>query len=82
MPDSRHDLTAADLAAARQRDPATVTRIYQAHANALFRFFLASTGDEQPGAKCRVGAAVESIGATRRATAGWPGCRVRCLGAC
>jgi RNA polymerase sigma-70 factor (ECF subfamily) len=47
MSDSRHDLTAGDLTAARQRDPATVARIYQAHANALFRFFLASTGDER-----------------------------------
>ena len=44
---SRHGLTTADLAAARQRDPATVARIYSAHANTLFRFFFASTGDEQ-----------------------------------
>jgi RNA polymerase sigma-70 factor (ECF subfamily) len=47
MTDRRHHLTTADLAAARRRDPATVARIYQAHANALFRFFVASTGDEQ-----------------------------------
>jgi hypothetical protein len=46
MPDSRDDLTAADLIAARRRDPATVARIHQAHANGLFRLFLASTGDE------------------------------------
>jgi RNA polymerase sigma-70 factor (ECF subfamily) len=47
MTDRRHQLTSADLAAAQQRDPATVTRIYQAHANTLFRFFVASTGDQQ-----------------------------------
>jgi RNA polymerase sigma factor (sigma-70 family) len=47
MTDRRHQLTSADLAAAQRRDPATVTRIYRAHANALFRFFVASTGDER-----------------------------------
>jgi RNA polymerase sigma-70 factor (ECF subfamily) len=38
-------LTAADLAAARQREPAAVTRIYTAYAPALFRFFMAAVGD-------------------------------------
>jgi RNA polymerase sigma-70 factor (ECF subfamily) len=47
MSDSRHDLTAADLAAARRREPEAVARVYHAHANAVFRFFLAWTGDKQ-----------------------------------
>ena len=38
-------LTAADLVAARCREPAAVTRIYTAYAPALFRFFLAAVGD-------------------------------------
>jgi RNA polymerase sigma-70 factor (ECF subfamily) len=39
------ELTAADLAAARSRDPDAVTRIYRTYANSLFRFFVASVGD-------------------------------------
>jgi RNA polymerase sigma-70 factor, ECF subfamily len=35
----------ADLAAARRRDPAAVTRIHQAYAPALLRFFMAAVGD-------------------------------------
>jgi RNA polymerase sigma-70 factor (ECF subfamily) len=42
---SRVDLTAADLAGARRREPAAVTRVYAAYAPALFRFFLAAVGD-------------------------------------
>ena len=42
---SRVGLTAADLAGARRREPAAVTRIYTAYAPALFRFFLAAVGD-------------------------------------
>jgi RNA polymerase sigma-70 factor (ECF subfamily) len=42
---SRVDLTTADLAGARRREPAAVTRIYSAYAPALFRFFLAAVGD-------------------------------------
>jgi RNA polymerase sigma-70 factor (ECF subfamily) len=42
---SRLDLTAADLAGARRREPAAVTRVYTAYAPALFRFFLAAVGD-------------------------------------
>ena len=38
-------LTPADLAAARVREPAAVTRVYTAYAPALFRFFLAAVGD-------------------------------------
>jgi RNA polymerase sigma factor (sigma-70 family) len=38
-------LTAADLVAARGREPAAVTRVYAAYAPALFRFFLAAVGD-------------------------------------
>jgi RNA polymerase sigma-70 factor (ECF subfamily) len=40
-----HGLTAADLVAARRREPAAVTRIYTAYAPALFRFFMAAVGD-------------------------------------
>jgi RNA polymerase sigma-70 factor, ECF subfamily len=42
---SKAGLTAADLAAARLREPAAVTRVYTAYAPALFRFFMASVGD-------------------------------------
>jgi RNA polymerase sigma factor (sigma-70 family) len=42
---SRAGLTAADLAGARRREPAAVTRLYVAYAPALFRFFLAAVGD-------------------------------------
>ena len=42
---SKVGLTAADLVAARRREPAAVTRIYTAYAPALFRFFMASVGD-------------------------------------
>jgi RNA polymerase sigma-70 factor, ECF subfamily len=42
---SKVGLTAADLVAARLREPAAVTRIYTAYAPALFRFFVASVGD-------------------------------------
>jgi len=42
---SRVGLTAADLVAARRREPAAVTRVYAAYAPALFRFFLAAVGD-------------------------------------
>jgi RNA polymerase sigma-70 factor, ECF subfamily len=42
---SRVGLTAADLVAARRREPAAVTRIYTAYAPALFRFFMAAVGD-------------------------------------
>ena len=42
---SRVGLTAADLAAARLREPAAVSRVYTAYAPALFRFFMASVGD-------------------------------------
>ena len=39
------ELGPADLVAARRRDPAAVTRIYQAYAPALLRFFVAAVGD-------------------------------------
>jgi RNA polymerase sigma-70 factor, ECF subfamily len=42
---SRVGLTAADLAGARRREPAAVTRLYSAYAPALFRFFVAAVGD-------------------------------------
>jgi RNA polymerase sigma factor (sigma-70 family) len=44
-PASGHGLTAADLEAARRREPTAVTRVYAAYAPALFRFFLAAVGD-------------------------------------
>jgi RNA polymerase sigma-70 factor (ECF subfamily) len=42
---SRVGLTAADLAAARRREPAAVTRVYTAYAPALYRFFMGAVGD-------------------------------------
>jgi RNA polymerase sigma-70 factor (ECF subfamily) len=42
---SKVGLTAADLADARRREPAAVTRVYSAYAPALFRFFMAAVGD-------------------------------------
>ena len=42
---SRVSLTTADLAGARRREPAAVSRVYTAYAPALFRFFLAAVGD-------------------------------------
>ena len=45
QPPPGHGLTAADLAAARRREPAAVTRVYSAYAPALFRFFMAAVGD-------------------------------------
>jgi RNA polymerase sigma-70 factor (ECF subfamily) len=44
-PPPGHGLTAADLVAARRREPAAVSRIYSAYAPALFRFFMAAVGD-------------------------------------
>jgi RNA polymerase sigma-70 factor (ECF subfamily) len=42
---SKAGLTAADLSAARRREPAAVTRVYTAYAPALFRFFMAAVSD-------------------------------------
>ena len=42
---SKVGLTAADLVAARLREPVALTRIYTAYAPALFRFFMASVSD-------------------------------------
>jgi RNA polymerase sigma factor (sigma-70 family) len=39
------DLSTADLAAARRRDPTAVAQVYTAYAPALYRFFLAAVGD-------------------------------------
>jgi DNA-directed RNA polymerase specialized sigma24 family protein len=47
QPSPRRDLTEADLVAARQREPAAVTRVYTAYAPALFRFFMAELGNHQ-----------------------------------
>ena len=38
-------VTSADLAAARRREPAAVTRIFNGYAPALFRFFMAAVSD-------------------------------------
>jgi RNA polymerase sigma factor (sigma-70 family) len=46
-PAAAHNLTTADLAAARQREPAAVTRLYTAYAPALYRFFMAEVGNRQ-----------------------------------
>ena len=56
---SRVCLTAADLVAARGREPAAVTRVYSAYAPALFRFFLAAVGD-RPTAEDLTGDVFES----------------------
>jgi RNA polymerase sigma-70 factor, ECF subfamily len=45
QPPPGHGLTAADLVAARRREPAAVSRLYTAYAPALFRFFMAAVGD-------------------------------------
>jgi RNA polymerase sigma factor (sigma-70 family) len=45
QPAMRSGLTAADLVAARQREPAAITRVYTAYAPSLFRFFMAAVGD-------------------------------------
>jgi RNA polymerase sigma factor (sigma-70 family) len=47
QPAAGRDVTAADLMAARQREPAAVTRVYTAYAPALFRFFMAEVGNRQ-----------------------------------
>jgi DNA-directed RNA polymerase specialized sigma24 family protein len=44
-PAPRRHLTAADLSAARRREPAAVTRVYTAYAPALYRFFMAAVSD-------------------------------------
>jgi len=45
QPPPGHGLNAADLAAARRREPAAVSRIYTAYAPSLFRFFMTAVGD-------------------------------------
>ena len=57
---SRVGLTAADLVAARGREPAAVTRVYTAYAPALFRFFLAAVGD-RPTAEDLTGDVFKSV---------------------
>jgi RNA polymerase sigma factor (sigma-70 family) len=47
QPAAAHGLTTADLTAARQREPAAVTRIYTAYASSLYRFFAAAVGNRQ-----------------------------------
>jgi RNA polymerase sigma factor (sigma-70 family) len=47
QPPTRGGLTQADLVAARQREPAAVTRVYTAYAPALYRFFMAEVGNRQ-----------------------------------
>jgi RNA polymerase sigma factor (sigma-70 family) len=47
QPPTRGGLTQADLVAARQREPAAVTRLYTAYAPSLYRFFAAAVGNRQ-----------------------------------
>ncbi len=47
QPAPNRGLTQADLEAARQREPAAVTRVYAAYAPALYRFFMAAVGNRQ-----------------------------------
>jgi RNA polymerase sigma-70 factor, ECF subfamily len=74
---SRVGLTAADLAGARRREPAAVTRVYTAYAPFVFRFFLAAVGD-RPTAEDLTGdvfkSAIESLPrfcGTVEALGGW-----------
>jgi RNA polymerase sigma-70 factor, ECF subfamily len=62
------ELATADLVAARRRDPAAVTRIYQAYAPALLRFFTAAVGDRRAAEDLTgmtLAAAVEALPAFR-----------------
>jgi RNA polymerase sigma factor (sigma-70 family) len=54
-------LTQADLAAARQREPGAVTRIYNAYAPALLRFFVAAVGGRQEAQDLTDGVFVSAI---------------------
>jgi RNA polymerase sigma factor (sigma-70 family) len=47
LPAPGQGLTTADLAAARRREPAAISRLYSAYAPALFRFFVAAVGNHQ-----------------------------------
>jgi RNA polymerase sigma-70 factor (ECF subfamily) len=47
QPPTRGGLTQADLVAARQREPAAVTRLYTAYAPSLHRFFMAEVRNHQ-----------------------------------
>jgi RNA polymerase sigma factor (sigma-70 family) len=61
QPAPHRGLTEADLAAARQREPAAVTRIYSAYAPALFRFFMASVDNRQEAQDLTAGVFVSAI---------------------
>jgi Sigma-70 region 2 len=54
-------LTEADLVAARQRQPAAVTRIYTAYAPALLRFFMAAVGNRQDARELTGGVFVSAL---------------------
>jgi RNA polymerase sigma factor (sigma-70 family) len=54
-------LTEADLVAARQREPAAVTRIYNAYAPSLFGFFAAEVGNRQEAQDLTGGVFVSAI---------------------
>jgi RNA polymerase sigma-70 factor, ECF subfamily len=66
QPPPGHGLTAADLVAARRREPAAVTRIYTAYAPALFRFFMAAVGDRHQAEDLTGNAFVSAIEALPR----------------
>jgi RNA polymerase sigma-70 factor (ECF subfamily) len=56
-----HELTVADLVAARRREPAAVARIYTAYAPALFRFFMASVANRHEAQDLTGGVFVSAI---------------------
>jgi RNA polymerase sigma factor (sigma-70 family) len=61
QPPPHRGLTQADLAAARQGEPAAVTRVYTAYAPALLRFFVAAVGDRQEAQDLTDGVFVSAI---------------------
>jgi RNA polymerase sigma factor (sigma-70 family) len=61
QPAAVHGLTTADLTAARQREPAAVTRVYTAYAPSLYRFFAAADGDRQQAQDLTGGVFVSAI---------------------
>jgi RNA polymerase sigma factor (sigma-70 family) len=77
QPAAGRELTAEDLMAARQREPAAVTRLYTAYAPALFRFFMAAVGDRHEAQDLTggvFGSAIEALPGFRgpvQALGGW-----------
>jgi RNA polymerase sigma factor (sigma-70 family) len=61
QPPPYRGLTQADLAAARQGEPAAVTRVYTAYAPTLLRFFVAAVDDRQKAQELTDGVFVSAI---------------------